>query len=176
MSDFNEIRTPDMNEPWDGEGLPAGARAGLFAIIGVLVGAAIPYFVAPSFDPEDDTVIMIGGETILEMADVAKKVGAMRAWLPGDPLPFAHAFGGRRAEATAERAPALLATDFAIGSDGDPEVPAVPAIDVAPAEPAEPVVAVPDPKSPPAVPGEPTPATPAVLLCARCAEPNASFT
>ena len=47
MSDFNEIKTPDMNEPWDGEGLPSGAKAGLWVILGVLIGAAIPYFVAP---------------------------------------------------------------------------------------------------------------------------------
>jgi len=126
MSDFNEIKTPDMHEPWDGQGLPAGAKAGLFAFIGVLLGAAIPYFVAPLFNAEDDAVVDIGVASI-EVADVAKKVGAMRAWLPGDNLPFAHAFGGGHghAEATAKCAPGALAATFATGSDGEPEVPEV---------------------------------------------------
>ncbi len=174
MSDFNEIKTPDMNEPWDGEGLPAGAKAGMFAIIGVILGAAIPYFVAPLFSTDDDTLVDLG-VTQIEVADVAKKVGAMRAWLPGDPLPFAHAFGGgRHTEEAAACAPGTLATTFATGSDGEPEVPDVPALVIEPEKvsAADPVVpgqnlpsspdAKPDPKVEPGEPaskvGEPAPA------------------
>jgi len=127
MSDFNESKTPDMHEPWDGHGLPAGAKAGLLALVGVLLGAAIPYFVAPLFDPDDDSVIELGVTTI-EMADVARKVGAMRAWMPGDLLPYRHAFGGGHADDYAQGDPAVAAPSFKLGADGEPEVPDVPAL------------------------------------------------
>ena len=115
MSDFNEIKTPDMNEPWDGEGLPVGAKGGMLAILGVLVGVALPYLLTA-----------VAGEE----SPVGEKVGMMRAWLPGDSLPFQKIFGGGKAGHHDE--PAAPEGAPIAGVDGEPEVPAAPVITIDP--------------------------------------------
>lgn len=178
MSDFNEIKTPDMNEPHT-EGLPPGAKAGMWAVLGVLIAAAIPYFVAPpllaaqaaaderSAESGDDDA---PGEKEEKPLTVAKVVASMRAWMPGDRLPYEGTFGTGKADAEA-CAPAI-APELAIGADGAPDAPTRTGIviDVGPkaGDPAKPPVDVaadptqpPDPKQPDPTPtNTPPPANP----------------
>ncbi|MFO0747911.1 MAG: hypothetical protein U1F43_19960 [Myxococcota bacterium] len=136
MSEFSSCKTPDMNEPWDGPGLPPGARAGLSAFAGAAVILMVPYVLATFFDPE---------------TKVGEAVAELRAWVPGDPVPFAKAFNlhgtggvgeagggaiaagnegaaGAGAEAPLPDEPALVVEPIAVGID-EPDAKAAPASD-----------------------------------------------
>ncbi len=175
MSDFNEIKTPDMDEPLPDEaveGLPPGARAGLWAILGVLIGVAIPYFVAPPLlaaqaleedanaqaAPASGEAEPAPGADEAEPADkpltVAGVVSAMRVWMPADEgrpadrLPFEGTFGTGKNDCDACQ-PAL-SPELALGADGAPDAPEVTGIVIDPGAPAKPPVdPVADPTQPP---------------------------
>ena len=188
MSDFNEIKTPDMNEPQT-EGLPPGAKAGLWAVLGVLVAAAIPYFVAPpliaaqaaadELQVEPAEPAEPGAEKDEKPLTLAKVVGAMRAWMPGDRLPYEGTFGTGKNDS--EACTPALAPELAVGADGAPDAPTETGIVIDPgASPAQPPVDVaadptqpPNPKKPGPDPVEP--ATPEAHPLARIHIPPATW-
>lgn len=146
MAEFNEVKTPDMDEPWDGAGWPPGVKVALLALCGALAVLVVPYVVTPLL-PED--------------SEAHAEVGEYRVWISDDPLPFSKLFRTSRPkteEVAAEVLGAAEGTLAAVGADGEPEVPAAPVLVVDPgvAAPGEPPI-----PSEPSVPGEPgAPVTP----------------
>ncbi|PIE18732.1 MAG: hypothetical protein CSA66_04005 [Proteobacteria bacterium] len=117
MATFYEIRTPDADQPWDGQGLPAGPRAAMVGLIGLLAAIAAPYLVVLAAgdggDPDGD-----GDQVLAKIAD-------LRAWIPGDELPFEkmfsiHGAGPAVAEAGGSKAAAVEDPPItAVAGEGD---------------------------------------------------------
>lgn len=76
MAEFNEIRTPDMNTPWEGEGPPPAVRKVLLAMVGAAIAVAVPYVLAIAL-PE---------------GDVREELAELRVWTSDNPLPFSRHF------------------------------------------------------------------------------------
>lgn len=86
MADFNEIKTPDMDEPWSGQGLPPAVGKALLALAGAVAVLVIPYLAAPVVPDA--------------WPDVKERVAEYRVWLPEDPIPFSKLFQTSRPKAS----------------------------------------------------------------------------
>jgi hypothetical protein len=141
MAEFNEIRTPDMDTPWEGPGRPPGFFAALWALLGGLAVLAVPYGAAALAGQED--------------AGFLSALAEYRVWTPDDPPPFAHHFRTEGVGPQPTPAGASSAPTGSIVADGpEPAAPAVvtPVITLAPPTPppsGAPAAAAPAPPSSP---------------------------
>lgn len=125
MAEFNEVKTSDMNEPWEGTGVVPGVKVTMLAFAGAALAVAIPYAVTPLL-PED--------------SEAREAVGEYRVWLTDDPIPFSHMF--RTSPPKTEELAAEVIGDNAtiaalgeVGADGEPDVPEAPSLVVEPEPP-----------------------------------------
>lgn len=148
MAEFDEVKTPDMNEPFDGPGVPPAVPQLFRALLGGLVVLAIPYVATPLLAEVTDD------------EELVKGLGEYRAWLPGDDIPFSKLFRVSRDKPViaglgghGEIAGAETDTPAKVGVDGDPDIEdlGTPAVVVHTPEP----VPTPEPK-----PGEDTKTAP----------------
>jgi len=155
VAEFNEVKTEDMDEPWDGGGWPPGVKVALLALVGALAVLVVPYLVTP-FLPED--------------SEVRAEVGEYRVWISDDPLPFTKLFRTSRPKSEDVAAEVLGegSTLAAVGVDGEPEVPEAPVLVV---DPGTPSPGEPTTPGAPTTPGEPTTAPPAPSEPARPESP-----
>lgn len=77
MAEFNEVKTPDMNDPFDGPGLPPAVRKVLVAMLGGIGVIALPYILTAAL-PDD--------------SEVGREIAEFRVWAADDPLPFSKHF------------------------------------------------------------------------------------
>lgn len=137
MAEFEEVKTPDMNEPYTGDGLPPAVPRLFMALAGGLAALALPYALTPlAAHFTNDT----------ELVDA---IGEYRVWWPGepgdlgDPIPFSNMFR------TSREQPVLAGTtELKTGADGELDIADIDAPTIDPVAP-EPI---PEP-----TPGEPTP-------------------
>ncbi len=115
MAEFNEVKTPDMDEPWDGQGLAPGARVAMLALAGAALAIAVPYLVTPLM-PAD--------------SEAREIVSDYRVWVSDDPAPFSKMFRTSRpdeeelvAEVVGEHV-----TIGGVGADGEVDVPLTPSL------------------------------------------------
>jgi hypothetical protein len=151
MAEFNEIRTPDMDEPFEGDGRPPGFRAALLAMAGGVLALAVPYVAAEVAGPET-------------------KLAELRVWTPEDSPPFANHFKTSGVGAQPVPAGATASAGSIVDDGAEPPAPAIvtPVITLAPPEPAP---ATPEASKPGEPAAPPAPTSP----YARIAIPPAAF-
>ena len=149
MAEFNEIRTPDMHDPVDGDGRPPGFRAAMLALVGGLGALAVPYIAA-------------------EVAGPDTKLAEFRVWTPEDLPPFANHFKMSGVGAQPVPAGATASSGSIVDDGAEPPAPAIvtPVITLAPPAPSAPAPGVPAGPAQPAAPASPY---------ARIAIPPAAF-
>jgi hypothetical protein len=164
MAEFNEIRTPDMDTPWEGPGRPPGFFVALWAMVGGLLVLAVPY----------------GAAALAEEAEAPaflSELAEYRVWTPDDPPPFAHHFRTEGVGPQPTPAGATASAGSIVAEGPEPEAPAIvaPVIAVAPPTPAVP--ATPPSGQPAPGPSAPAPAEPAPPASpyARITIPPAAF-
>ncbi len=151
MAEFNEIRTPDMNTPWEGEGPPPAVRKVLLAMVGAAIAVAVPYVLAVA----------------LPDGDVKEELAELRVWTSDNPLPFSRHFrtSGVGPATVVGGAGATGASILGDGDEGGPIEDLVAEVEVTPppvVEPSGPAGAPADGDVPGAPPGDDSaPAKPA---------------
>jgi len=153
MAEFNETKTPDMHDTWDGPGLPPAVKKVFVAMIAGLAVVAIPYLVTAA----------------LPKSEVRDEIAEFRVWTEDNIIPFSKHFstvgtGPKTAVAGNEGGGASILEDAAsdVGAEVDKLVTAI-EITPPPVEVVEPVEA-PDPTHPIEVKPPPKPVSPYLAI------------
>lgn len=110
MAEFEEVKTADMHEVHDGEGLPPAVPRLFMALAGGALVLALPYLLTPVLSEVTDD------------AGLVEEVAAYRAWWPGDKVPFSTHFRTSREVVAVPGLAGVPSGEAKLGVDGDPDI------------------------------------------------------